>query len=63
MSDETTRSEDPDERAEELREHHEEAQERNPDERPPEERGAGRDATEEGLLRGVPGSGANRPTG
>jgi hypothetical protein len=46
-----------------AREHHREAQEREPDERPPEERGGNRDMNEEGLLEGVPGSQANRPTG
>jgi hypothetical protein len=45
-----------------AREHHREAQEREPDERPPEERDS-RDMNEEGLLEGVPGSTANRPTG
>jgi hypothetical protein len=63
MSDETSRSEEPEDRAEELHDQHEKAQEHNPDERPPEERGAGGDATEEGLLSGVPGSAANKPTG
>jgi|tagenome__1003787_1003787.scaffolds.fasta_scaffold18696384_2 hypothetical protein len=48
-----------------AREHEREAQERNPDERPPEERrdDDGRGMNEEGLLEGVPGSTANRPTG
>ena len=63
MSDETTRSEQPEERAEEMREHQEEAQKHNPDERPPEDRGGGQDATEEGLLSGLPASDVNRPTG
>jgi hypothetical protein len=48
----------------EVRQHEREAQEREPDERPPEERRRERgDMTEEGLLEGVPGSEANRPTG
>ena len=63
MPDETSRSEQPEERAEEMREQHEEAQRHSRDERPPEERGGGQDATEEGLLSGVPGSDVNRPTG
>jgi hypothetical protein len=63
MSDEARQSQDPDERAQELREHHEEAQKREPDERAPSERSGSKDPTEEGLLSGVPASGANRPTG
>ena len=63
MSEETTHSKDPDERAQELREHQREAQEREPDERPPGERPGGQDPTEEGLLGGLPASAANRPTG
>jgi hypothetical protein len=63
MIDETRQSQDPDERAEEMREHHREAQEREPDERPPGERAGGQDPTEEGVLSGLPGSAANRPTG
>ena len=63
MSDEPSRTDEADERAEEMREQHREAQEHNPDERRPGERGEGQDATEEGLLGGLPGSIANRPTG
>jgi hypothetical protein len=63
MSDESGRGRDAGERASEIREHHEEAQEHNPDERAPEERSGVQDVTEEGLLSGVPGQAANRPTG
>jgi hypothetical protein len=63
VSDDTSRGQDPDDRAEATREQHRQAQEHNPDERPPEERQGGQDPTEEGLLSGVPGSAANRPTG
>ena len=65
MADETTHSEDADKRAKEMREHHQEAQKRDPDERDPDERqpAAGQDRTEEGVLGGLPGSAGNRPTG
>jgi hypothetical protein len=63
MSDETQRTEDPDERADEMREHHEEVQKRNPDERPPGERAQDQDPATESTLGGVPGSAANRPSG
>jgi hypothetical protein len=54
----------PDETPEDVREHEREAQKRDRDERPPEERDKDRkDMNEEGLLEGVPGSVANRPTG
>jgi hypothetical protein len=56
MSDETTRSGDPEERAEQLREHQEKAQEHNPDERPPEARAGDEDPSEAGLLGGISGS-------
>jgi hypothetical protein len=62
MSDETRRQ-NPDERAEQMREHHRKAQEHDPDERPPTERSGDQDSTEEAGLSGLPGSAANRPTG
>jgi hypothetical protein len=48
--------------------HEQEAQKRNPDERPPEERrddpeNTREDVAEEGILGGVPGARANKPTG
>ena len=48
--------------------HEREAQKRNPDERPPEERrdkpeNTREEVAEEGLLGGVPGARANKPTG
>jgi hypothetical protein len=49
-------------------EHEREAQKRNPDERPPEQRredpeNTRDDVAEEGVLGGVPGARANKPTG
>jgi hypothetical protein len=63
MSDERSPGQDPGDRADAMREHQREAQEHNPDERPPEERQGGADPTEESLESGVPASAANRPTG
>ena len=62
MSDEPSSGE----RVESAQEHHEEAQRRERDERPPgqrEERGDTQDPADEGLLGGMPGSAAIRPTG
>ena len=53
-------------KAEEMREHHEEVKERNPDERSPEERKREQpdeSVTEEAILGSVPGARANKPTG
>jgi hypothetical protein len=50
----------------ESREHEEELKKRNPDERSPEERQneqPDESVAEEGLLGGMPGARANRPTG
>ena len=63
MSDESSSIQEPEERAEATRDQHRKAEEHNPDERKPQERQDTQNLTEEGLLSGVPGSAANRPTG
>ena len=63
MSDQPSRTQDPDDRAEAMEEHHRKAKEHNPDERAPAERQGGQDPVQEDLEAGLPASAANRPTG
>jgi hypothetical protein len=63
MSEQPGHTQDPDDRAEAMEEHHRKAKEHNPDERAPAERQGGHDPVEEGLGAGLPASAANRPTG